>query len=149
MKKLFVFIIICFALLCGCSSQRTRSNEVSIIEETYYLQVEDINNNFDYYLGKTIKVEGVFRAEKNKFKDRMYYSVSRGFVDSCCAPSADIRLGFEVIWEGDEKYPQNNEWVRAVGVLDYYYDDDDQEYLYLNLTSLNVLDIWGAVYIGR
>ena len=63
-----------------------------------------------------------------------------------CQSRKAANAGFEVIWSGD--YPNNNDWVEAVGVLEKY-EQDGYKYLRLNLSALTVLDTRGAEYVSQ
>jgi hypothetical protein len=61
----------------------------------------------------------------------------------------DANCGFEVQWAGDNAdYPEVNDWVEAVGVLEQY-EENGMNYLRLDLTSLTVLETRGAEYVTQ
>jgi len=128
-------------------SPRSIPNVVEITERMFVMQIEDIYANPKDYLGKTIKLEGIFRIDRdNEEEDRIYYTVTRGIMDYCCSPEVWGRTGLEIYW--DKEYPEDYEWVEAVGVLESY-EEDGQKYLHIHLTSLTVLSEWGLEYVTR
>lgn len=116
---------------------------VEITEKLFIAQTNDIYLNPEDYLGKTIKYEGVFDAYYHEPADETYYYVIR-YGPGCCG--YDANAGFEVEWDGE--YPKSNDWVEATGVLEAY-EEDENSYLRLDLSSLEVLDVRGAEYVSQ
>jgi uncharacterized membrane protein YcgQ (UPF0703/DUF1980 family) len=97
-------------------------------------------------LGKTIKLQGIFKKEQYAGIDTEYCFVLR-YGPGCCG--TDGNAGFEIAWDQPSSaYPAVDDWVEAVGVLDYY-EEDGYPYLYLALSSLTVLDERGAEYVTQ
>jgi uncharacterized membrane protein YcgQ (UPF0703/DUF1980 family) len=123
----------------------------------FIAQTNDIYLNADDYLGKTIKLEGLFKTEQYAASDassgsaasKMYCFVLR-YGPGCCG--SDGNAGFEVAWDtgtgSTNPYPAPDEWVQAIGTLQYY-DEDGYPYLYLALSSLTVLDERGADFVTQ
>lgn len=111
---------------------------IEIKEKMFLSQVNDVYLNTDDYLGKTIKLEGIFKKEP--YKDKLYYFVLR-YGPGCCG--SDGNVGFEIVWSENKKqpYPEQDSWVEAVGILK---DDNEYGFLYLDLISLTVLNRRGA-----
>lgn len=107
----------------------------------FIAQTNDIYINPEDYLGKTIKYEGMFQSGYLEETDTTYYYVIR-YGPGCCG--YDANAGFEVAWDGG--YPEADDWVEIVGVLEQY-EEDGYEYLRLNLSSLRVLETRGAEYV--
>ena len=116
---------------------------VEIKEKMFIAQTNDIYYNADDYLGKTLKYEGFFDIYKEDKTNRLYFFVIR-YGPGCCG--IDANAGFEVVW--DQDYPNQDDWVEAVGVLEDY-EDDGYHYLRVALTSLTVLDEPGAKYVSQ
>jgi len=114
---------------------------VEIKEKMFLAQVNDVYLNAEDYLGKTIKLEGIFKEEQGY--EKAYCFVVR-YGPGCCGN--DGNAGFEVAWakEKAHPYPAIDSWVEATGVLKKYEEDGYSQYLYLDLSSLNVLDRRGA-----
>jgi uncharacterized membrane protein YcgQ (UPF0703/DUF1980 family) len=110
---------------------------IEIKEKMFISQVNDVYLNKDDYLGKTIKLEGLFKMEQGY--DKSYCFVLR-YGPGCCGN--DSNVGFEVAWGGEkeEQYPGEDSWVEATGELKTYEEDGYNEFLYLDLISLNVLN---------
>ncbi|MDR2537592.1 MAG: hypothetical protein LBC46_04730 [Treponema sp.] len=120
------------------------SNIVEIKEKMFIAQVNDVYLNPDDYVGKTIKLEGLFMTQDNGAQIPPYYFVIR-YGPGCCGN--DGNAGFEVIWDNQEPvYPRDNEWVEAVGVFGSY-EEDGYPYYCLSLASLKVLDERGQEFV--
>jgi putative membrane protein len=119
---------------------------VEIKEKMFISQVSDVYSNADDYLGKTIKLEGLFKEEQGY--DKSYCFVLR-YGPGCCG--YDGNVGFEVVWDNEQAkpYPAVDSWVEAVGVLKSYEEDGPMQYLYLDLASLNVLSKRGAEKVAQ
>ena len=125
------------------------SGTVEIKEKMFASQVSDVYLNAKEYLGKTVKLEGIFKSEQYFDKDEPYCFVIRYGPGGCCGYDANI--GFEVAWakEKARPYPEVDSWVEAIGVLKMYEEDGYSEYLYLDLSSLNVLSKRGAEFVSQ
>ena len=117
---------------------------VEIKEKMFIAQVNDVYLNPDDYVGKTIKLEGLFMTQDNGAQIPPYYFVIR-YGPGCCGN--DGNAGFEVIWDKQMPvYPQDNEWVEAVGVFGSY-EEDGYPYYCISLSSLKVLDERGQEFV--
>jgi uncharacterized membrane protein YcgQ (UPF0703/DUF1980 family) len=129
-------------LLCVTSCKKRENTDiVEIGEKMFIAQVNDIYLNADDYLGKKIKLEGIFKQSTG---EEPYCFVIRYGPGGCCGMDANV--GFEVAWakENAKPYPVVDSWVEATGVLKTYEEDGYANYLYLDLSSLNVLSRRGA-----
>ena len=119
---------------------------IEIRDRLFISQVNDVYLNSRDYLGKTIKLEGVFKQEQFYFmREKPYYFVVR-YGPSCCGDDGNV--GFEVAWANDSEksYPDSNSWVEAIGVLKLYQEGLDR-FLYLDLFSLTVLNRRGNEFV--
>jgi uncharacterized membrane protein YcgQ (UPF0703/DUF1980 family) len=119
----------------------SKKGVIEIKEKMFISQVNDVYLNPEDYLGKTIKLEGLFKIDHGY--DKSYCFVLR-YGPGCCG--FDGNVGFEVSWDKGKKklYPGEDSWVEATGELKTYKEDGIKEFLYLDLISLNVLDKRGA-----
>jgi len=115
----------------------SKKDVIEIKEKMFISQVNDVYLNKDDYLGKTIKLEGLFKTEQGY--EKMYCFVLR-YGPGCCGNDGNV--GFEVAWdkEKEKTYPGEDSWVEATGELKTYEEDGYTEFLYLDLVSLNVLN---------
>lgn len=116
---------------------------IDIKEKMFIAQTNDVYLNPDDYLGRGIRLEGLFKREGYTGKE--YCFVIR-YGPGCCG--TDGNAGFEVAWEGAGGYPDIDDWVEATGVLKTY-DEDGYPYLYIALSSLTVLDKRGAEFVSQ
>jgi len=134
---------------------------IEIKEKMFIAQTNDVYLNPDEYLGRTIKLEGLFKREQSVYGD--YCFVLR-YGPGCCGN--DGNAGFEVAWETPDgphsggaapsaqdahppaRYPAVDDWVEAAGVLKKY-EEDGIQYLYLALSSLKVQDKRGAEFVTQ
>ncbi|MDR1930226.1 MAG: hypothetical protein LBQ44_06290 [Treponema sp.] len=121
------------------------SQVVEITEKMFIAQTNDVYLNPEDYLGKTIKLEGLFKTETYTDLSKTYCFVLR-FGPGCCGN--DGSAGFEVIWSGDHPYPKEDAWVEAEGVLSTY-EEEGYPYLYLALSQLNVKNKRGAEFVSQ
>jgi uncharacterized membrane protein YcgQ (UPF0703/DUF1980 family) len=126
----------------GCAKDKANSaGTVEIREKMFLAQINDVYLNPKAYLGKTIKLEGLFKQDRGYGKT---YSFVIRYGPGCCGN--DGNAGFEVAWgtEKSKPYPKEDSWVEATGVLKSYEENGYSDYLYLDLSSLNVLSKRGA-----
>jgi zinc transport system permease protein len=126
---------------------RGEETVVEIKEKMFIAQTNDVYLNPEDYLGKTLRLEGLFKSER--YGEQSYCFVIR-YGPGCCGN--DGNAGFEVAWDDrdatDKGYPDSDEWVEATGVLQSY-EEDGFPYLYLALSSLAVLDTRGAEFVTQ
>jgi uncharacterized membrane protein YcgQ (UPF0703/DUF1980 family) len=129
---------------------------IEIREKMFIAQTNEIYLNSDDYVGKKIRLEGLFKTEEAYGDGEPYCFVLR-YGPGCCG--YDGSAGFEVAWSPRTKavddssvtvlappYPGEDAWVEAVGTLSYY-KEDDSPYLYLHLISLTVKEQRGAEFV--
>jgi uncharacterized membrane protein YcgQ (UPF0703/DUF1980 family) len=125
---------------CSGTKKTEVSNEkiIEIKEKMFVAQVNDIYLNTEDYLGKTIKLEGIFKKEQPYEGDPYCFVLRYG--PGCCGNDGNV--GFEIRWDKSmaRPYPKAESWVESTGVLKYYEEDGYSQYLYLDLISLNVLN---------
>ncbi|MDR3313793.1 MAG: hypothetical protein LBS96_04975 [Oscillospiraceae bacterium] len=164
MKKiayLLVLVMAATALLAGCGKNEPVTETiggvpaaaapnvggvVEIKEKMFLTQMNEIWLNMEEYLGKTIKLEGIYREEVWE-EGKVYHSVLRNS-PGCCG--ADGVAGFDVEWpEGtDGAYPAQDAWVAVAGVLERY-EENGNTYVRLLLTSLEVKEERGAEFVSQ
>jgi hypothetical protein len=134
--------------------------DLEIREKMFIAQTNDVYLNPEDYLGKTIRLEGLFKVEQYVGEDKRYCFVLR-YGPGCCGN--DGSAGFEVAWGPPQAYagtggvpalppgpawPVVDAWVEAVGTLDTY-EEDGYPYLYLDLFSLAEMEKRGAEIVQQ
>jgi len=125
--------------------QAAKDTVVEIKDKMFIAQVNEVYVNKNDYMGKTIKLEGIFK--NIEYGNNNYFYVIR-YGPGCCGNDGNV--GFELAWKSGkgQPYPEDNTWVEATGVLDAY-KEDNYSYLYLDLISLAVLDKRGQEYVSQ
>ena len=111
-----------------------------VIGDNYFdTQLADINLNFAEYEGKTIEIEGMFLLSNN------FTFVGRYSTASLCPYCSEGYSYFE--YQMNEKgAPEFTEdtWLKIVGTLSKGYDEEfDEEYYYIDVATLEVMNEWG------
>ncbi|MDR2257668.1 MAG: hypothetical protein LBE14_00810 [Treponema sp.] len=134
--------------------------DLEIREKMFIAQTNDVYLNPEDYMGKTIKLEGLFKIDQYVGAEKEYCFVLR-YGPGCCGN--DGSAGFEVAWgrpqpyAGPETvktlpsgpaYPAVDAWVEVVGVLDTY-EEDGYPYIYLDLVSLTEKEDRGADFVTQ
>ncbi|MDR1909407.1 MAG: hypothetical protein LBQ35_05795 [Spirochaetaceae bacterium] len=122
---------------------------VEIKEKMFIAQTNDVYLNAESYLGKTIKLEGLYKTEQPYYEDGEPYCFVLRYGPGCCG--TDGNAGFEVAWDQRPEAapePGEDDWVQATGVLKIY-EEDGYPYLYLSLLDLRVLDRRGAEFVNQ
>ena len=129
------------------AKQAADGQVVEIKEKMFIAQTNDVYLNPDDYLGKTLKLEGIFKTEDYGNTDKTYCLVLR-YGPGCCGN--DGNAGFEVAWDGasHEPLPKTDDWVEATGTLKSY-EEDGFPYLYISLSSLVVEETRGAEFVAQ
>ena len=171
MKKAVLISIVCVALVffaVGCGNRKSTAAaskpagaaeeedltvpagvDLVIREKMFIAQVNDVYINRNDYMGKTIKLEGIFLYGEAGGREYCYV-IRNG--PGCCGD--DGQVGFEVSWLPPDEvletnrsaYPNRNDWVEAQGELKRY-EEFGQGFLYLALSDLKVLDKRGAEFV--
>lgn len=130
--KIFALAALMIALAAQGAPAKD-SDVLEIREKMFVTQTNDVYINPDEYMGRTIKLEGMFASISDV--DPPCYYVYR-FGPGCCG--YDANAGFEVLWKNSgEPYPKDDEWVEATGVLENY-EHEGESFLRLALKSLVV-----------
>jgi zinc transport system permease protein len=169
MKRISLLSIVAIFLITGCGGGAGRTlggktvnkavvekaavkkpvekKVVEITEKLFIAQTNDIYLNAGDYMGSTIKLQGLFKKAQYETRAEPYCFVLR-YGPGCCGD--DGNAGFEVAFRNGSlpAYPEEDDWVEAVGVLKSYVEDD-YPYLYIELSSLDVLDERGAEFVTQ
>jgi zinc transport system permease protein len=145
--NIFLFAVVLLFTASGCRNDGI----IKINERVFIGQVNDVYLNPNDYLGKTVRLEGLFFAsEVSEWQEEPYYMVIRYGPGGCCG--IDGLVGFEVAWTGNKRnlgYPQNDSWVEATGQIKLYGEEEYMQFLYIDLQSLKVLDKRGKEQVSQ
>jgi len=155
-KIVFIAVIISFFLI-NCARNNNGDSAaardypaaekaVEIMERMFVTQINEIYMNAEDYLGRTIKLEGIFIIEQ--LEDDTVFFVLRQTPDGCCGTRGFAGFEVKAAANQPEHFPANDSWVEAIGVLREY-RMGLTKYLYLELSSLNILNRRGAEFVTR
>lgn len=132
--------------LSGASDQgETGSPEekvIDITEKLYVSWINEIYTSTSRYVGRKIKIEGMFFSETVSSKTYYYvYRVGPG----CCGNDGDM-CGFEFTTDGE--YPKENDWIEVIGTLEVY-EENGQPYRTLSDSKVTVKQERGLETVGN
>jgi len=148
MKKqvfaLLLLLLACSMMIAGCANDNT-TGETSKVDvdltrlNTNMLTAElaNIRANLNDYVGKTVRINGEYRAVySDQFERYYFYVIAYTDPNGCCSQ------GIEFVWNGDHQYPddypEEGTKVKVVGVLQSY-DEDGRVYCYLQVDEIPVV----------
>lgn len=117
---------------------------IDIREKLFVSYVNEIYINAEDYLGRTIRLEGMFKEDRDAANPEKSHAFVYRIGPGCCSTDG-ATCGFEFRWDGP--MPQDNDWIRVTGTLESYRSEDPEDELYylrLAATSVEVLDSRGA-----
>ncbi|MDR1515225.1 MAG: hypothetical protein LBS45_05980 [Synergistaceae bacterium] len=124
-------------------SRADRGAIVEIKDKFFIQQCNDIYLNPDEYVGRTVRLEGIydeFKDDENGWTERFVIRYGPG----CCGN--DGVAGFEFLYDGPTA-PKQDDWVEVTGTVDMKKGDDGEEYLVLASSKLRVMDKRGQEYV--
>jgi hypothetical protein len=108
--------------------------------EMVYATVFDIVSYPENYIGKKIKIPGLYYVATNENVQKNYHYVMITDATTCCSQ------GIEFVWEDGshvypDEYPEEGTVIVVVGIFESYVDEDDgMTYLRLNDSSMKVIN---------
>lgn len=147
--RLFSIIFLSMIIFAGCSNKVATTSggnsvDLDITEKMYLTYINEIYTNPSAYLGKRIKIEGMYTeeyVEPTKMTYRYVYRSGPG----CCGNDGSM-CGFEFYTDGE--YPSENDWIEVIGTLEQY-DEDGMKYLTIKADSVAVKTERGAEVITQ
>ena len=115
-KYLCIMTIILAALLSGCTVEGQyepyQPTILDIIDEDFDVQVLRIQHNREYYIGRTVRMQGIFTS--SNWDGEHIYFVTRRIGGGCCGS-----YGFEV-YLNNLPPVEDETWVEIVGVMEEF-----------------------------
>ncbi|MDF2513660.1 MAG: hypothetical protein K0S04_3526 [Herbinix sp.] len=101
-----------------------------------YSEVYNMMNKPEDYVGKTIKIEGVYYASYWQDTEKYYHCVLISDATACC------QNGIEFVWDNDthvypDEYPPDNTVIELTGVFGLY-EEMGETYCYLKTDNITV-----------
>ena len=89
MRNLFIIaasILLVITYLCGCGNEAKTTDEINITEDMYITYISNIYENPADYIGKSIKIEGMFAEDVHDnhvhyyvYRNALVYSHNQGY----------------------------------------------------------------------
>ncbi len=118
----FTLLALMIVFLVGCSNNTSveeidsNSDTIVISEDMYVTWINEIYVNYQDYIGKKIKLEGMYTNYYSMQDDETYNMVYR-VGPGCCGNDGNM-AGFKFECAGE--LPKENDWIEVEGVLDTY-----------------------------
>ena len=106
-------------------------------------QCNDIYLNPEDYLGRQVKLEGIYEEAADEESGQVSRYVIR-YGPGCCGN--DGVAGFECVFHTDA-LPKQGDWIEVVGTVALALDPDDLEYVLLDPAGLTVKTQRGAEFV--
>ena len=138
MKKLILPLLLLVALLSGCSNADDENyiDLTALSSTVVFAEVYNMMTTPDLYMGKTVKMSGLYYASYYDVTDQFYHYVIVADAVACC------QQGIEFIWLGDhpypESYPADESEVELEGIFSSY-NELDATYYYIAVEDIRVL----------
>jgi len=126
----------------GLTNLAQDGDMIEITEKMFVTYINEVYTNTDDYIGKTIKIEGMYTAEE--YETNIYHYVYRSG-PGCCGSDGSM-CGFEFTYDGE--MPEDNDWIEVVGTLRTY-EENGNTYLSLEAQSVTVMDTRGAEIVSQ
>jgi hypothetical protein len=95
-----------------------------------YAEVYNMLVNPEAYIGKTIRMEGLYTVFEDEETGEVYHGCIVQDATACCASGIEFRSAKELVYP--DEYPWEGEEILVIGVFDTYLDGED---LYCTLTD--------------
>ncbi|MCL2815661.1 MAG: hypothetical protein FWD23_13775 [Oscillospiraceae bacterium] len=145
MKKclLLLLLIFCIVLTAGCANKDAPQSagsvdiDLTLLSGTMvYAEVYNMMTQPDDYMGKSIKMNGLYYTAYYEETGLYYHYVIIEDATACC------QQGMEFLWNGEHSYPvdypEESSKVEVVGVFGSY-DELGKTYYYLAVDNISVL----------
>ncbi|MCL1917125.1 MAG: hypothetical protein FWG14_02230 [Peptococcaceae bacterium] len=111
-----------FSYTLGCSAPAADASvdvDLTVLSRTMvYAEAADMTNNPDNYIGKTVKMSGLYGSSQYDQTGRLFHYVLIEDAAACC------QQGFEFVWNGEhiypDDYPEETTQIEIVGVFQSY-----------------------------
>lgn len=105
----------------------TQLSSTMVYSEVYAMATEP-----EQYIGKTVKMEGLFATQE--YNGARLYACIVQDATACCAQGLEFELAEELVYPDD--YPETGAEITVVGTFDFYKEEvDGNYYIYLVLRN--------------
>lgn len=119
-------------------------NMITITEKMYVSWINEIYINPKSYIGKTIKIQGMYQVDHLESTGTTYYYVYR-VGPGCCGNDGNM-CGFEFI--GNTEGLSDNDWIEVTGVLTEY-QENGVSYLTISAASVTKMETRGNEVVAN
>ncbi|MCL1852810.1 MAG: hypothetical protein FWF88_07240 [Peptococcaceae bacterium] len=141
-----MFLCLMCAVLPGCDSAGTQKVlgqnggidvDLSVMSSVLAAaEFKNITTNPDAYVGKTVKMSGLYNAVYYDKTNQYYHAVVLEGADACCVQ------GLEFVWQGNHAYPDDypvkDAKIEVVGVFGSY-EELGETFYNLTVDGITVL----------
>ena len=138
-RRIAVFLILLMTLsLAACGSaggeKKTEIDLTAMSGTMVYTEVYNMLSTPENYIGKTVKMTGIFTTGKNNKTGEMYFFCLVADATACC------KQGIEFVLKGKHTYPDDypkaGEQITVVGSFNTYMEGENQ---YCHLENAEIL----------
>lgn len=119
-------------------------NMITITEKMYVSWINEIYINPKSYIGKNIKIQGMYQVDHLESTGTTYYYVYR-VGPGCCGNDGNM-CGFEFI--GNTEGLSDNDWIEVTGVLTEY-QENGVSYLTISASSVTKMETRGNEVVAN
>lgn len=101
----------------GVDIDLTSLSSTMVYSEVYNMVFEP-----DKYIGKTVKMKGIYAVYHDEEKDKYYHACIISDATACCSQGIEFELGDEYKYPDD--YPEEADDICVTGTFDIYKDND-------------------------
>ena len=113
-------------LLAGCGDSGAGEYDVDLTHMSatmVYSEVFDMLSVPENYMGKTVRMDGLFTGYRDPESGRYYYACIIQYATDCCAPGIEFVLAEP---RDPEDYPREGDFITVSGTFDAYEENGFQ-----------------------
>lgn len=112
------------------STEKVDVDLTALSSTMVYSEVYNMMSNPDDYIGKTVKMTGIFSSTHDDSTGKDYYACMIKDATACCAQ------GIEFILTDESKYPKEGDTISVIGVFDTY---NEGQFRYSTLRDASIV----------
>ena len=137
MKKFLLCIFILFIMISNSFAAPKADIDLTKLNSMMtYSTLFNILTNPDSYLGKTIKIKGIFDSAKDPDTGIDYFAVVIMDASACCSSGLDFSPKKKYKYEYPKDFPELGEDITVIGKFERY---SEGENIYYHLADADIL----------
>ena len=137
MKKFLLCIFILFIMISNSFAAPKADIDLTKLNSMMtYSTLFNILTNPDSYLGKTIKIKGIFDSAKDPDTGIDYFAVVIMDASACCSSGLDFSLKKKYKYEYPKDFPELGEDITVIGKFERY---SEGENIYYHLAEADMI----------